>query len=43
MIDLERHIIAIKDSEKNSSPRQKEISEKLATMLKRRARIFMYY
>jgi len=34
-VDLERHIITINDAEKNSNPRQIEISEKLVTMLKR--------
>jgi integrase len=34
-VDLERHIITINDAEKNSNPRQIEISEKLITMLKR--------
>jgi integrase len=34
-IDLERHIITVNDAEKNSNPRQIEISDKLAVMLKR--------
>jgi len=34
-VDLERHIITINNVEKNSNPRQIEISEKLVTMLKR--------
>lgn len=33
-VDLERHIITINDAEKNSNPRQLEISDKLVTMLK---------
>jgi len=33
--DLERRIITINDAEKNSNPRQIEISDKLVTMLKR--------
>jgi integrase len=34
-VDLERHIITINDAEKNSNPRQIEVSEKLITMLER--------
>ena len=34
-VDLERHITTINDAEKNSNPRQIEISDKLVTMLKR--------
>jgi len=34
-VDLERQVITINDAEKNSNPRQIEISSKLATMLKR--------